>query len=103
MSADDKPTDATQRLDKWLWHARLTKSRSVASKLIEDGKVRLNREKILKPSQTAKVGDVITLVFKGRVRVCRVLAMSDRRVGPSDAAALYDDLTPGAAETPDPA
>ncbi|MDZ4792373.1 MAG: RNA-binding S4 domain-containing protein [Hyphomicrobiales bacterium] len=88
-----------QRLDKWLWHARLTKSRSMASKLIADGKVRVNRDKILKPSQTVKVGDVFTLIIRGHLHAGRVLSMTDRRVGPSDVNPLYEDLSPSIAES----
>ncbi len=93
MAAGDKAKDATQRLDKWLWHARLTKSRSMASKLIAEGKVRVNRDKIFKPSQSVKIGDVFTVIIKGHVRVGRVLSMTDHRVGPQDVKPLYEDLS----------
>lgn len=97
--AGDDAQNQPQRLDKWLWHARLTKSRSMASKLIADGKVRVNRDKILKPSQTVKVGDVFTLIIRGHLRVGRVLSMTDRRVGPQDVKPLYEDLSPDIAES----
>lgn len=76
MSADDKtsleaaPHDGTQRLDKWLWFARVVKSRTLASKLVADGGVRLNKQRVEKPSTTVRVGDVLTIGVHDRVRIC---------------------------------
>lgn len=81
-----------QRLDKWLWHGRFVKTRSLASQLVAGGKVRVNREKVFKPSHTLRAGDVITAAIAGRVRVVRVLAFSERRGPPAKAQALYADL-----------
>ena len=85
---------ATQRLDKWLWFTRLVKSRSLASKLIAAGKVRVNRVKITKPSANVKEGDVLTAVIHGRLRVIQVLAPGERRGPAIEAQSLYEDLTP---------
>jgi ribosomal 50S subunit-recycling heat shock protein len=52
-----------QRLDKWLVYARFAKHRSTAAELIETGKVRLNRERVAKCSQTVKPGDVLTIAI----------------------------------------
>ena len=84
----------TQRLDKWLWHARVVKTRSIATALVQAGKVRVNREKVVKASYTLKLGDVITIAVSGRVRVLRVAGIAERRDPPTEAQALYDDLTP---------
>ena len=81
-----------QRLDKWLWHGRFVKTRSLASRLVAAGKVRVNREKVLKPSYMLRAGDVITAAIAGRVRVVKVLAFSDRRGPPAEAHLLYKDL-----------
>ncbi len=97
---------ATQRLDKWLWFARFARTRSLAARLVEDGKVRVNREKILKPAQSVRPGDVITAAIGGRVRVVRIAAPGARRGPAEEARTLYEDLTPPAepananAETP---
>lgn len=90
-----------QRLDKWLWHGRFVKTRSLASQLVAGGKVRVNREKVLKPSHTLRAGDVITAAVGGRVRVVRVLAFSERRGPPAEAQALYADLIGEKAAQPD--
>ncbi|HET7448624.1 MAG TPA: S4 domain-containing protein [Methyloceanibacter sp.] len=63
-----------QRLDKWLWCARLTKTRSGAARAIAEGKVRINGERALKPSRLLYEGDVMTATASGRLFVVRVLA-----------------------------
>ncbi len=90
----------TQRLDKWLWHARVVKTRSVATALVQAGKVRVNRGKVLKASHMVKLGDVITVAVGGRVRVLRVAGFAERRGPAAEAQELYGDLTPrsGAAD-----
>ncbi len=83
-----------RRVDQWLFFSRLTKSRSLAGRLVTSGKVRLNKEKLVKPSQTVKVGDVITAMINNRVRIIRVEALGTRRGPASEAQLLYTDLTP---------
>ncbi len=78
-----------QRLDKWLWHARFVKSRSLAARLIEDGRIRVNRRRVLKPSTCVKCGDVLTASLNGQVRVVRVVAIAVRRGPASEAQTLY--------------
>jgi ribosome-associated heat shock protein Hsp15 len=84
----------TQRLDKWLWHARIIKSRSLAAQLVMQGKFRINRERVLKPAHCVKSGDVITTALFGKVRVLQVIGFSDRRAPAIEARTLYDDITP---------
>ena len=83
----------SRRLDKWLWFARVVKSRTMAAGLIEDGKARLNRCKVLKPSQGVRTGDVLTVAVGPRVRVLKILALGERRGPPTEARALFEDLT----------
>jgi len=85
---------ATQRLDKWLWFARVIRTRTLAAGLVTDGRVRLNRERVLKPSQTVRLGDVITVAVGSHVRVLEVVASGERRGPAEEAQALYRDLTP---------
>lgn len=81
------------RLDKWLFHARFYKTRSLASKAVQDGRVRVNSARVDKPATSVKAGDVLTFVKVGRVSVVEIVALGVRR-GPSpEARALYRDLT----------
>jgi ribosome-associated heat shock protein Hsp15 len=83
-----------QRLDKWLWCARLAKTRTGAARLIEAGKVRINGDRVMKSSRLVQTGDVVTAAFLGRLAVVRVLAAVERRGPASLARTLYEDLTP---------
>ena len=87
-----------QRLDKWLWCARLVKTRSLAAKLIEGGKVRINGARALKVSRHVRLGDVVTGTGAGagRLFVVRVMAEAERRGAAPIARSLYEDLTPEA-------
>src|SRR5262249_10253590 len=82
-----------QRLDKWLWFARVVKSRTRAAQLIEEGRVRLNRRKAAKASQTLRPGDVVTLALGGQLRILKVLAPGARRGPPAEARLLYAPLS----------
>lgn len=95
MSDDGHDTaDAgTQRLDKWLWFTRMVKSRTLAAGLVSDGKVRLNRTRVDKPSQAVRIGDVVTATVHRQVRVLKVLGIGERRGPPAEARTLYEDLS----------
>lgn len=82
------------RLDKWLWFARVVKSRTLAAGLVEAGKVRVNRVKVEKPSHAVRVGDVLTVTVGQRVRVFEIAALGVRRGPAPEAQALYVDRTP---------
>lgn len=92
-----------QRLDKWLWFARVVKTRTMAARLVAAGKVRINRERTDKPSQTLRPGAVVTVLVNGRVRILKVVAPGIRRGPPADALALYEDLTPQQKPAAEPA
>jgi len=81
---------ASQRLDKWLWFARVAKSRTLAAQLVVDGRVRINRARASKPSQSVRQGDVLTIAHRGSVEVLRVLAPGARRGPPAEARLLYE-------------
>jgi ribosome-associated heat shock protein Hsp15 len=87
-----KPTSG-QRLDKWLWFARIVKSRTLAAQVIVQGKVRINRVRVAKASQSVRPGDVLTIALRGRVQVLKVIAEGLRRGPPSEARRLYEDLS----------
>ena len=87
-------TPTRQRLDKWLWHARVTKTRTLAQKLIASGAVRVNGQRVLATDQRVGPGDGLTLLVHERLRVLRVTAIADRRGSASVAATLYEDISP---------
>ena len=86
MPASDT-TEGRQRLDKWLWFARVVKTREDAGSLVETGHVRINGQKTVKPGHAVKPGDVLTIVLNARVRVLHIEALGERR-GPAEAARL---------------
>jgi ribosome-associated heat shock protein Hsp15 len=100
--SQSQPGNGGGRLDRWLWFARVIKSRTLAAGLIEDGRVRLNRQKVTKPSQSVRPGDVLTITVGPRVRILKVVALGVRRGPAPEARLLYEDLTPPM-EKPDPA
>jgi ribosome-associated heat shock protein Hsp15 len=82
-----------QRLDLWLWCARLAKARSECARLVAAGAVRLNRQPTDKAHARLRIGDVLTIALHGKVRVWRVLALASRRGPPAEARLLYEDLS----------
>jgi ribosome-associated heat shock protein Hsp15 len=84
----------SQRIDKWLFFARVVKSRSLAAKLVQSGGVRINSVKIDQPSATVKPGDGVTVTLERRVLVYRVVSGGVRRGPAEEARTLYEDLTP---------
>ena len=82
------------RLDKWLWHARFFKTRTLATEAAAGGRMRLNRAPVSKPGQTIRVGDVLTFPLGPHIRVIEVAALSLRRGPASEARTLYADLDP---------
>lgn len=87
--AGDDGRSPVQRLDKWLWYARVSKTRTLAAQLVDGGKVRVNRTRAVKPSQTVRAGDVLTIALRGRVQILQVLAPGERRGPPAEAKLLY--------------
>ena len=81
------------RLDRWLFFARFFKTRSLSSKQIEAGHVRVNATKVLKPATSISIGHVLTVAQSRSIRVVEVLALGHRRGPASEAQRLYRDLT----------
>jgi ribosome-associated heat shock protein Hsp15 len=82
-----------QRIDKWLWHARMVRTRTDAAKLTEAGFVRLNGTRVAAPSHAVHIGDVLTLALDRTVRVVRIEGFCERRGQAAVARALYRDMT----------
>jgi ribosome-associated heat shock protein Hsp15 len=81
-----------QRLDKWLWHARVVKARTSAAALVEGGKVRINGEREKSPGHGVKIGDVITVALDRTVRVMKIEGFAEKRGDASAARVLYTEL-----------
>ncbi|MEX0851871.1 MAG: RNA-binding S4 domain-containing protein [Bauldia sp.] len=99
----DASANARQRIDKWLWFARMVKTRSLAQKLAVSGRVRLNRGRNESASRPVKTGDILTIALDSGVRVLRILDLGFRRGPPSEARLLYEDLSPPRTPALDPA
>jgi ribosome-associated heat shock protein Hsp15 len=82
-----------QRIDKWLWHARMVRTRGDAAALAEKGHVRLNGRRITAASQIVRPGDVITVALDRAVRVVEVQGFCERRGGAPLARTLYREVT----------
>ena len=80
------------RLDKWLWHARFFKSRSLASGICAKGKVRIDGQIVRKAHHIVRVGNVLTFPKAREVRVVRVEALGTRRGPATEAQALYSEI-----------
>jgi ribosome-associated heat shock protein Hsp15 len=80
------------RLDKLLWHLRLTKSRSLAQKVITHGDVRVDGARVLTPSAIFKPGQTLTLTLNERFRVIRVERLPERRGPAPEAQSCYAEL-----------
>ncbi|WP_170339096.1 RNA-binding S4 domain-containing protein [Ruegeria arenilitoris] len=84
---------AKLRIDKWLWHARFFKTRSLAAKQVSGGHVRINGDRAQKPAQTVGPGDVLTFAQGRVIRVVQVEILGARRGPATEARTLYTDLT----------
>ena len=80
------------RIDKWLWHARVVKTRALAVELVSKGRVRVNGNRTDKPGRAVGPDDVLTIAVAGRVRVLRVLGCGLRRGPATEAAELFLEL-----------
>ena len=87
-------TSPAMRIDKWLWYARFFKTRTMATRLVAKGRVRLNRQRVTKSHGRLQPGDVLTFPQDRRVRVIRVIDIGHRRGPAAEAAALYEDMAP---------
>ena len=91
-----------QRIDKWLWHARVVRTRTAAAALVGGGLVRVNGERTDATSRLVRATDVITVALDRQVRIMRVTGFAERRGSAELAKALYEDLTPAQEAAPEP-
>jgi ribosome-associated heat shock protein Hsp15 len=80
------------RLDKFLWFARIVKTRGQAQQLAEEGRLRLDGRVIDRAHAPVRVGDVLSFALRGRVRVIRVEALPARRGPAAEARLTYSEI-----------
>jgi ribosome-associated heat shock protein Hsp15 len=83
-----------QRLDKWLFFARFAKSRTLAGSLAASGHIKVNDKNSTGADNAVRVGDALVIRHGGRVIMCKVLGLGERRGPATEAQMLYEDLTP---------
>ena len=97
-AGDISPQAQSQRIDKWLWQARFFKTRTLASKFVSDGHVRIARGESTaradKPSALVRPGETLVFTRDERLRIIRILSCAERRGPASEAQALYEDKSP---------
>lgn len=94
MTGQDTSEESALRVDKWLYHARFFKSRTLAAKMCDGGGLRIDGEKVRKSHYKVKPGEVLTFSQGPWIRVVKVLALGTRRGPAAEARALYEDLSP---------
>jgi ribosome-associated heat shock protein Hsp15 len=90
--ASDAAAPERQRIDKWLWHARVVRTRESAAALVTAGHVRVNGAKVRAPAAPVRCGDAVTVALDHSVRVMRVCGFASRRGGAEEAQRLFEDL-----------
>ncbi|MFL5296624.1 MAG: RNA-binding S4 domain-containing protein [Phenylobacterium sp.] len=89
-------SEEAARADVWLWRARFFKTRSLAARFVDEGRVHLTRagheSRLDKPARPVKVGDALVFALGGRLVAVTVLALGERRGPPAEARSLYTTL-----------
>jgi len=81
-----------QRIDRWLWNARIVRTRSAAAALAAAGHVRVNGVRVTAPGRDVKCGDVVTVTLERGVRVLKISGLALRRGNAAAAAGLYEEI-----------
>ena len=81
-----------QRIDKWLWHARVVRTREAAGALAAAGHVRINGIRVKAPAAPVRCGDVVTIALDRGVRILKVCGFAPRRGDADEARRLFEDL-----------
>jgi ribosome-associated heat shock protein Hsp15 len=90
------------RLDKFLWFARIVKTRALAQQLAEEGRIRIAGRLVDRAHAPVRIGDVLSFAQRGAVRVLRVEALPARRGPPAEARTLYMEIEEGDSKNPSP-
>lgn len=99
MAAEEEASAGThQRIDKWLFFARMAKSRAIAQALVEAGNVTINGRSIRHASELVRPGDEVGVLLERRDVLLVVRRAGFRRGPAGEARQLYDDLSPPVSE-----
>jgi ribosome-associated heat shock protein Hsp15 len=82
----------SQRLDRWLWHARVVRTRAIAASLIFSRHVRVNGKRAEVSGHVVQKNDVLTIALPSRIRVLRVIDFAYRRGKAAQAERLYEEI-----------
>ncbi|MBL94788.1 MAG: RNA-binding protein S4 [Magnetovibrio sp.] len=82
------------RVDKWLWCARFFRTRTKATRYVNSRNLRINSKRVKKANSLIKLDDVLTFSLGSRVRIIKIVSITDRRGPVKDALALYNDMSP---------
>jgi ribosome-associated heat shock protein Hsp15 len=82
-----------QRIDKWLWHSRVVRTRAAAADLAASGHVRVNGSRAKAPGRMLRLGDVVTVSLYQGVRVLKVAGFAGQRGSGAAARLLYEELS----------
>ncbi|MGQ3671592.1 S4 domain-containing protein [Xanthobacter sp. TB0136] len=88
----DAPAER-QRLDRWIWHARVVRTRASAAALIRAGHVRLDGARVTSPAQMVRKGQVLTISLDSRTRLLRIVGFAERRGDATSVSVLFDEIT----------
>ena len=86
------PGHETIRLDKWLWHARFFKTRTLAARYVEKSRCRIDGRVVEKPHAVVAPGMVLTFALGPLVKVVRIMALGERRGPAPEARTLYEEI-----------
>jgi ribosome-associated heat shock protein Hsp15 len=99
LRAMSEAESGRQRLDKWLWFARMARTRTAAAQLVADGHVRINGQRVTQAAKAVRPGDVLTVALQRDVRLLRIVAPGARRGPYEEARLLYEDVAAGDASS----
>lgn len=102
MTGANGSAPTSQRLDAWLWCARVRRQRSQCAQLVAEGTIRVNRRPTDKPHAAIRPGDVLTVPIDGHVRVLEVVALALHRGSPAQARLLYREIPAAETSCPQP-
>ena len=90
------------RIDKFLWFARIVKTRALAQQLAQEGRLRIGGRVVVRAHALVRPGDVLSFALRGDVRVLRIEQLPKRRGPPAEARQMYSEIAEVSAETADP-